>query len=197
MMSRLFTIGHSTRSMEEFIELLRENHVQILVDVRRYPVSRRCPHFNQENLAETLPKHAVRYEWLGEELGGFRRAVLEDSPNKAWRAGGFRNYADHTMTTQFREGVRKLLKLAGKGEVAFMCAERQYWRCHRRIISDYLTVKGHVVIHIVEKGRLKLHKLTSFARVVNGELRYPVAIVNKPRKNKPKASLSSLKREKP
>ncbi|MEM3072418.1 MAG: DUF488 domain-containing protein [Candidatus Bathyarchaeia archaeon] len=176
-MSRLLTVGHSTRSLEEFIELLRENYVKILVDVRRYPVSRRYPHFNQEKLAEILPKHAIRYEWLGEELGGFRRPALEDSPNKAWRSGGFRNYADHTLTVQFREGVEKLLKLTEEGEVAFMCAEKQYWRCHRRIISDYLTVKGHVVIHIVEKGRVEPHNLTGFCRIVDGELRYPINIV--------------------
>ncbi|MBO3755072.1 MAG: DUF488 domain-containing protein [Candidatus Brockarchaeota archaeon] len=175
MMGQLLTVGHSTRSMEEFIELLRENYIQILVDVRRYPVSRRYPHFNQENLAEILPKHAVRYEWLGEELGGFRRPAQEDSPNKAWRPGGFRNYADYMMTVQFKEGVQKLLNLIEEGGVSLMCAERRYWRCHRRIISDYLTVKGHVVIHIVDKGRLEPHKLTSFARIVNGELRYPLS----------------------
>jgi len=125
-MSRLFTVGHSSRSLREPVELLRENNIQILVDARRYPSSRLYPNFNRRNLVEILPKHALRYEWLSEELGGFRKASLGDSANKAWRNVGFRNYADHAMTVEFKEGVKKLLKLTEEGEVAFMCAERHY-----------------------------------------------------------------------
>jgi len=173
-MSHLYTIGHSTRSIEEFIGLLRENDIRILVDVRAWPSSSRYPHFNRESLARSLDENGVRYEWLGEELGGYRKKGLgEESPNKAWRSIGFRNYADYTMTEKFREGVRKLLKLADDGRPAVMCAEHLYWRCHRRIISDYLTMKGHTATHILGKGKTEEHMLTSFARSVNGELRYP------------------------
>jgi uncharacterized protein (DUF488 family) len=148
-MSHLYTIGHSTRSLEEFIEVLRENDMEILVDVRSWPSSSRYPHFNRQSLAQSLEENGVRYEWLGEQLGGYRKKGLgEESPNKAWRRMGFRNYADHTMTEQFREGIRKLLELADDGRLALMCAEQLYWRCHRRIISDYLIVKGHTVTHI-------------------------------------------------
>lgn len=176
-MTHLYTIGHSTKSFEELIELLREHAIQILVDVRSWPSSNRYPHFNRENLAKSLQENGVRYEWLGEQLGGYRKKGLgEESPNKAWRSQGFRNYADHTTTEQFREGVKKLLKLAECGRVALMCAEQLYWRCHRRIISDYLTVKGHAVTHIVSKGKTEKHELTSFARAINGELRYPASV---------------------
>jgi len=173
-MSHLYTVGHSTRSFEEFIELLRENDIGILVDVRSWPSSSRYPHFNRESLARSLKENGVRYEWLGEQLGGYRKRGLgEESPNKAWRSMGFRNYADHTMTEQFRGGIRRLLELADDGRVAVMCAEQLYWRCHRRITSDYLMVKGHTVTHILAKGKTEEHSLTGFAKNVNGELRYP------------------------
>jgi len=111
---------------------------------------------------------------LGEQLGGFRKKGQEEnSPNKAWRSRGFRNYADYTVTEPFREGIRRLLELAETGSLAFMCAEQLYWRCHRRIISDYLKAEGHTVTHIVGKGNAKQHELTGFAKVVDGELRYP------------------------
>ncbi|MBS7623508.1 DUF488 domain-containing protein [Candidatus Bathyarchaeota archaeon] len=169
-----YTIGHSARSLEEFIELLHENGVWILVDVRRWPSSSRHPHFSKMNMSEALKEHGVMYEWLGKQLGGYRKKGLEEeSPSKGWSSRGFRNYADHTLTEEFREGIRRLLELAEKETVALMCAERLYWRCHRRIISDYLVVKGHSVTHILEKGKTEEHRLTSFAEVVNGELRYP------------------------
>jgi len=174
-MTHLYTIGHSTRSLEEFIELLREHGIQVLVDIRSWPSSKRYPHFNRESLAKSLQGYGIRYEWLGEQLGGYRRKGLgEKSPNKAWKSQGFRNYADHALTEQFREGTRKLLELADCGRVALMCAEQLYWRCHRRITSDYLMVKGHAVTHIVSKGKVEKHELTSFARAINGELRYPL-----------------------
>jgi len=173
-MMHLYTIGHSTRTLEEFIGLIDQYGIRILVDVRTWPTSRRYPHFGREGLAEELKKHRIKYEWLGDQLGGLRRKGLEkDSPNKAWRSQGFRNYADHTMTEPFREGIRRLLELAECGRLAYMCAEQLYWRCHRRIISDYLKVKGHTVTHILSAGKTQEHELTSFAKVVDGELRYP------------------------
>ena len=162
------------KNPEEFLELLCEHDIRILADVRSFPSSHRYPHFNRESLAETLQLHAIGYEWLGEQLGGYRKKGLgEDSPNKAWKSQGFRNYADYTMTEPFREGIRRLLEVAKNRRLAFMCAEQLYWRCHRRIISDYLKVKGHTVIHILGKGKTEEHGLTSFAKAVNGELRYP------------------------
>lgn len=173
-MTRLYTIGHSTRPLEEFIDLLREHDIGILADVRSFPSSRRYPHFNRESLAEVLQRYGIRYEWLGEQLGGFRKKGLgENSPNKAWKSQGFRNYADFTMTEPFREGVGRLLELAETGSLAFMCAEQLYWRCHRRIISDYLKARGHSVTHIVWKGKPEEHELTRFAKIVEGKLRYP------------------------
>jgi uncharacterized protein (DUF488 family) len=174
-MVHLYTIGHSTRSLEEFMELLREHEIGILVDIRRWPSSRRHPHFSGEALSKALRGCGIEYEWLGEQLGGRRGEGLGDgSPNKAWRSRGFRNYADHAMTERFEEGVRRLLELAGRGRVALMCAERLYWRCHRRILSDYLVAKGNSLTHIIDKGVAEAHELTRFAKVINGELRYPI-----------------------
>ncbi len=154
--------------------LLREHGIEIVVDIRRRPGSRRNPHFNREALAKALRSHGIEYEWLGELLGGWRKEGLgEGSPNGAWRSRGFRNYADYAMTAPFEEGVRRLLELASRGRVAVMCAERFHWRCHRLILSDYLTAKGHSLTHIIEEGDARAHGLTRFARVANGELRYP------------------------
>jgi uncharacterized protein (DUF488 family) len=171
---RLYTIGHSTRSLEELVALLREHGIKTLVDVRRWPSSKHSPHFNRENLEKKLSVEGIRYEWLGESLGGYRRQGLgEDSPNKAWRSRGFRNYADHTLTEGFTKGVEKLLGLAEQGRVVYMCAEKYYWSCHRRIISDYLKVKGHQITNIIEKGETREHELTAFAEIKGGVLRYP------------------------
>jgi len=173
-MAHLYTIGHSTRSLEEFLELLREHDVGIIADVRRWPSSRRHPHFNREALAEALRSNGIEYEWLGELLGGWRKEGLgERSPNKAWRSSGFRNYADYAMTEPFKEGVGRLLRLASRGRVAVMCAERAHWRCHRLILSDYLVAKGHSITHIMGRGEARAHELTRFAEVVDGELIYP------------------------
>ena len=124
----------------------------------------------------SLRQHGIRYEWFGEQLGGFRKKGFdEESPNKAWRRQGFRNYADHTMTEQFRGGIEKLLELAEDGKLAIMCAERYYRSCHRQIISDYLKAKGHAVIHIVDERKTEEHELTRFAKVIDGELRHPAS----------------------
>lgn len=171
---RLYTIGHSTRSLTELVELLKEFEVGALADIRRWPGSRRFPHFNRESLSVHLPQVAIEYLWLGEELGGYlRRGLGENSPNKAWRSPGFRNYADHTLTQAFSDGVGKLLRMATAERVAYMCAEKLPWRCHRRIVSDYLTAKGHEIIHIIDAGRSVEHRLPSFARIEGGRLTYP------------------------
>jgi uncharacterized protein (DUF488 family) len=173
----LFTIGHSTRTSEEFLDLLREHSVQVLVDVRRWPSSRLHPQFNNEELKESLGGERIAYVWLGKELGGYRREGLgEKSPNKAWNNGGFRNYADHTLTEEFQKGIKKLLNYAENRKAAYMCAEKFYWRCHRRIISDYLKACDHQITHIIEKGKTKEHKLPDFAQMKNRKLTYPLII---------------------
>jgi uncharacterized protein (DUF488 family) len=170
----LYTIGHSNRTLGEFVSLLSENGVKVLVDVRSWPSSKSNPQFSQEALRETLQSAGIKYVWLGKELGGYRNQGLgEGSPNKAWRSKGFRNYADHTYTEEFITGIRKLLSISENEKTAYMCAERFYWRCHRRIISDYLKTKGHQITHIIDKEQTREHELTSFAKIENGKLTYP------------------------
>lgn len=172
----LYTIGHSTRSFAEFAGLLRQHGIAALADVRAFPSSARYPHFSREELEHRLCGEGIEHVWLGEELGGYRREGLGDrSPNQGWETEGFRNYADYMMTDRFERGIEGLLKLAVSNRVALMCAERFWWRCHRRLISDYLVSKGYRVIHIVEESKTTEHKLPKFARIVDGRLRYPRA----------------------
>ena len=166
----LWTIGHSTLSIEEFIDRLKSFEIEVLVDVRSFPGSRRYPHFNQENLSAALAEVQIGYQHL-RELGGRRRA-RSDSLNLAWRNESFRGYADYMETAEFREGIERLLTIAGKQRVAIMCSEAVWWRCHRSMISDYLKVKGIDVRHIMGSGKSEPHPFTSAARVVNGELSY-------------------------
>jgi uncharacterized protein (DUF488 family) len=166
----IWTIGHSTRSLEELIELLNENRIQILVDVRHFPGSRRYPHFNQEQLAVSLPARGIRYEHLL-DLGG-RRKVRPDSRNTRWRNASFRGYADYMETEPFRRGVDRLLEIARTGRAAIMCSEAVWWKCHRSMIADYLKSIGVRVIHILGPGKTEEHPYTSAARIVNGRLSY-------------------------
>ena len=169
-----FTIGHSNRNLSELLGLLKEFNIEALIDVRSWPSSKKHPHFNREALRKSLEAEGIRYFWLGKELGGYRKTGLGDeSPNKAWKSIGFRNYADHTLNEEFRRGIDRLIRYGEKWRVAYMCAEKFYWKCHRRIISDYLLSKGHRVIHIIDRGEARKHRLTRFARIVNGELTYP------------------------
>ena len=170
----VYTLGHSTRTLAEFIELLIVHSMRIVADVRRWPASRRYPHFNRDNLTASLAEKDIAYEWLGEDLGGFRRMGLgEASPNKAWRNEGFRNYADHALTEEFGRGLSRLIELAERDKTAFVCAERSFLRCHRRIISDHLTVKGWHVVHIMGQYSDQLHGLTTSAVVKNETVIYP------------------------
>ncbi|KON28983.1 hypothetical protein AC482_07415 [miscellaneous Crenarchaeota group-15 archaeon DG-45] len=173
-MGLIYTIGHSTRTLGEFLSLLGERGIETLVDVRRWPTSKRCPHFNRESLSEALAEEGIRYIWLGESLGGYRREGLgEASPNGAWRSEGFRNYADHALSEDFRGGLEELIRLAGAGRTACMCAERHWWRCHRRIISDHLVARGVEVIHIVDGDETRRHELSPSAVFSDGVLTYP------------------------
>ena len=168
---RIWTIGHSTRTIDDFISLLKENEIKLLADVRAWPGSKRCPQFNKEALAESLSAHAIRYEHFP-QLGG-RRRPRSDSKNTAWRNASFRGYADYMETEQFHKGIERLLGLSREaGPVAIMCAEAVWWRCHRSLISDYLKARGIEVIHILDTNKIEPHPYTSAARMVYGELSY-------------------------
>lgn len=166
----IWTIGHSTRTLQEFLGLLAEYRIEAIADVRRFPGSRRHPHFASDALAATLPAHGIAYQWLP-KLGG-RRKVQPGSPNTAWRNASFQGYADYTATAEFAEGLAELLKLAAGKRTALMCAEAVWWRCHRSIISDVLKLRGIEVIHIIDATHTTVHPYTSAAHVVDGRLSY-------------------------
>ena len=170
-MATLFTIGHSTRTLEELIEVLQAHSIQTLVDIRSFPMSRRLPHFNREVLEKSLPEAGIRYVWM-KELGGRRKRILADSPNVALRNESFRNYADYMLTPEFENAIAELIKLGQKSRTAYMCAERLYFRCHRMLVSDWLVAHGHEVLHIGDTGPPKRHELMAEARVEDGKLIY-------------------------
>jgi uncharacterized protein (DUF488 family) len=167
----LYTIGHSTRSFDEFLGTLQAHSIHTLVDIRSIPMSRRLPHFNRESLELTLPENGIRYVWM-KELGGRRKKTLEDSPNVALRSPSFRNYADHMLSKEFHQAIDELIQLAGESKTAYMCAERVYFRCHRMLVSDWLVARGHEVLHIEGTGPARRHKLMPEARLVEGQLIY-------------------------
>jgi uncharacterized protein (DUF488 family) len=167
----LYTIGHSTRTLDELISALKAHSIKTLVDIRSFPTSRRLPHFNRESLQEALLQAGINYVWL-KELGGRRKKIREDSPNVELRSPGFRNYADYMLTPEFEQGMRELLKLAEHSRTGYMCAERVYFRCHRMLLSDWLVAHEHEVLHIDGEGPVKPHKLTSEARLVGYQVIY-------------------------
>jgi uncharacterized protein (DUF488 family) len=170
-MSRIWTIGHSTRKIDIFLSLLEENGIKLIADVRMFPGSKRYPQFGREALAKSLGEHGIRYEHFP-ELGG-RRKAKPDSKNTAWRNEMFRGYADYMETEDFRNGVARLVDLAGQsGPTAIMCAEAVWWRCHRSLISDCLKARGVEVLHIFDGKKTEPHPFTSAATIVNGELSY-------------------------
>ena len=167
---KFWTVGHSTRSGEEFVEILKAHGVEVLVDVRTYPGSRRYPQFNKRELAGSLNKNQIEYKHEP-SLGG-RRTPRPDSRNTVWRNAQFRGYADHMETEEFKRGVQELLELAENMRVAVMCAEAVWWRCHRSLISDYLKAEGHEVVHILDEKKTEEHPFTSAARIIDGKLSY-------------------------
>src|SRR5215831_17044056 len=170
-MATLFTIGHSTRTLDELISALQAHSIQILVDIRSFPMSRRLPHFNRGSLEKCLPAAGIEYVWLA-ALGGRRKKIRDASPNVALRNDSFRNYADYMLTPEFENGISRLLALAERGKTAYMCAERVYFRCHRMLVSDWLTAHGHEVLHIDDEKQPKPHQLMSEAHLVGGNLIY-------------------------
>ena len=168
---RMWTIGHSTRTIDEFISLLEENAIKLLADVRAWPGSKRYPQFNKDALKESLNAHGIRYEHFP-ELGGKRKSK-PDSRNTAWRNASFRGYADYMETEQFQKGIERLLDVAAEASpTAIMCAEAVWWRCHRSLIADYLKARGVKVLHVLGANKVEPHPYTSAARIVDGELSY-------------------------
>lgn len=166
----LWTIGHSTRTLDEFIDLLRANRIEVLADVRHFPGSRKQPQFNVEPVRAGLHAAAIDYAPFA-ELGG-RRKPLPDSPNIAWRHPAFRGYADYMATPEFHAGVDHLAALARQKRTAIMCAEAVWWRCHRGLIADLFKLHGTHVLHITGTGTPREHPYTSAARIVDGRLDY-------------------------
>ncbi len=171
-MATVYTIGHSTRTLDELVTALKAHDIRTLVDIRSFPVSRRLPHFNRESLEAQLPKRGIAYVWM-KALGGRRKKIRKDSPNTGLRNDSFRNYADYMLTADFAQGIERLLAIAGQGGAAIMCAERVYFQCHRMLVSDYLTALGHTVLHIDDdKHPPRQHKLMAEARLLDGKVVY-------------------------
>ena len=166
----IWTIGHSTRSFQELIEMLDSFKIKIVCDIRSFPGSRKFPQFNKESLQITLPENNIQYFHL-KKLGG-RRKANRASKNTTWRHIAFRSYADYMETTEFKEGIKELEEIAMKERTAYMCSEAVWWRCHRSMVSDYLKVHGWKVMHIMAVGKEEEHPFTAPARIENGELTY-------------------------
>lgn len=167
---RIWTVGHSTHSAEEFKEILGAHNIEVLVDVRSFPGSRRYPQFNKEQLATALPSVGIDYVHL-RNLGGRRRA-RKDSINTAWRNESFRGYADYMESAEFREGIEVLVETGRWKSTTIMCAESLWWRCHRSLIADFLKARGVEVIHILDAKKTEIHPYTTAARIVDGRLSY-------------------------
>lgn len=166
----IWTVGHSTRSEDEFKEILLAHEIETLVDVRSFPGSRRYPHFNKLELSRSLESIGLVYLHLP-ALGG-RRRVLPNSKNTAWQNSSFRAYADHMESEEFEKGIETLLELAQTKRTTVMCAESLWWRCHRSLIADFLKANGVEVIHILSAVKVETHPYTSAARIVEGRLSY-------------------------
>jgi len=166
----IWTIGHSTRSLDDLVAVLRTHSIEALLDVRRFAGSRRLPQFNEGALRDGLERAGIAYRWLP-QLGG-RRAPHPESVNTGWRHSAFRGYADHLASEEFAEGLSELLMTAGGLRTAVMCAEMLWWQCHRRLIADVLATLGYEVLHIQTDKPAAPHRLADPARIVNGQLSY-------------------------
>ena len=167
----IWTVGHSTRSFQEFFELLAGHRIERLADVRRFPASQRVPWATKQVLAAALRDRGIDYEHF-EALGGFRKPMV-DSRNTGWRNAGFRGYADYMSSSEFGVGLDRLIRLAGQRRTAIMCAEVVPWKCHRSLISDSLVARGIPVEHIISSGKTEHHQLTKFAKVEGPRVTYP------------------------
>jgi uncharacterized protein (DUF488 family) len=170
-MIAVWTVGHSTRTAEELVELLHAHGIRLLVDIRTVPRSRRNPQFNKDALPDTLNRYGIAYRHEP-RLGGLRKP-LKDSVNAAWQNAGFRGYADHMQTEEFATAVERLIDLAKELPLAVMCAESVPWRCHRSLLADALTARGVVVRHIMNEKTANPHRTTPFARIDGKTVTYP------------------------
>ncbi len=168
----IWTIGHSTHSLDEFIDMLKSFQIEVVADIRSFPGSRRVPHFNKEALEVSLPQSGFRYIHI-KNLGG-RRKVRPDSQNTSWRHPAFRGYADFMETETFREGILELEQIALTQRTAYMCSEAVWWRCHRSMVSDHLKAEGWKVMHIMGVEKADEHPYTQPARIADGKLTYKV-----------------------
>jgi len=166
----IWTVGHSTRSSQEFNDVLLAHGIDALVDVRSFPGSRRYPHFNKLELSHTLAASGIVYLHCS-QLGG-RRRPSPQSKHTAWKNASFRAYADHMDSEEFKKGIDGLIEMARAKRTAIMCAEALWWRCHRSLVADYLKAKGHEVIHLVDATKTETHPYTSAARIAGGRLSY-------------------------
>jgi hypothetical protein len=189
----VLTVGHSIHPLNHFLTLLAQHGIEALVDIRRFPGSRKHPHFSRDSLAAALPQAGVEYHWL-EALGGRRHSQQDESPNLGLENPGFRNYADYMLTDEFREGVKALLEVARRKRTAITCAEGLFWQCHRRLVSDLLVGKGVMVRHIMPGGELRPHTLTSGAgdrgwasELPRGKVALPLSRSSQPGKPPPLA----------
>jgi uncharacterized protein (DUF488 family) len=170
----IFSVGHSNVSLDEFLELLVAHGIEAVADVRSYPRSRRHPHFGRESLSAALTEHGVDYRWFP-ALGG-RRQPRTGSPHTGWQVPGFRAYADHMDTGVFGAALAEMLTWAGQRRVAVLCAERLWWQCHRRLLSDRLTADGWRVEHLLTPTRRETHRMTEFLRIEDGRLIYDLVL---------------------
>ena len=168
----IHTIGHSTRTIEGFVALLKSHKIEMLVDVRRWPASRRYPHFRRESLADTLGREQIDYIWR-EDLGGFRKPSAE-SQNTAWQVSAFRAYADFMLTPGFEKIMHEMAQLVANKRITIMCAEAVPWRCHRRLLADAFLVRGLSVGHILDDGCHE-HHLPPFAIQNGTQILYPAS----------------------
>ena len=166
----IWTIGHSTRTIDTLVEMLQSFQIKLVADVRNYPGSKRYPQFNKESLENSLAKNDIQYVHI-KELGG-RRKPKSDSKNTMWRNDAFRGFADYMETDDFKKGVEQLQRLAIKQRTAYMCSEAVWWRCHRSLISDYLKSVGWTVMHIMAEKKAEDHPYTSATRIADGKLSY-------------------------
>jgi uncharacterized protein (DUF488 family) len=172
-MATVFTLGHSTRDLADFSRVLQAHNIRLLEDIRAFPMSRRYPHFNRENLEMWLPEIGSEYVWE-KDLGGKRGSQMppDQSPHVALREPAFRNYADYMLSPRFHQAIERLVARSVKTNTAIMCAEHLYSRCHRMLVSDYLLGQGHTVLHILDENPSTPHKLSPDARMIDGRLIY-------------------------
>jgi uncharacterized protein (DUF488 family) len=171
MTEKILTIGHSNHPLERFLALLEQHGIELLADIRRFPGSRKHPHFSRAALESTLPAAGIECRWF-EVLGGRRPKTTDDSPNLGLENESFRNYADYMMTVAFQDGVTDLRELARCKRTVLMCAEGLYWQCHRRLVSDYLMANGVTVEHIMPNGEVRPHMPTRGVSIEEGEVTY-------------------------